>query len=400
MKLPLEGIKVVELGTHVAIPNVARIMADWGATAIKVEGLGGEEWRIIGRSNFSPIEDDENPMFTLQNANKKFIALDLKNPEGKEAMLKLIKECDVFLCNVRLKSIKKMGLDYDSLKAVNDKLIYVHFSGYGYEGPDAAKPGFDVAAYWARSGAAVDGGDVGAFPIKMSTGFGDSTVSSILLSATLAALIARDKCGKGTFITSSLYASAIWYCATGVTTSQYGNVYPKSKDKPGNPLAHTYLCKDGEWMLMSVVSYDKLYAKTMNLLGLGQYAEDPRFTTMLSCREHLAEFMPIIVGRFLELDSKEWDRILTEGDVVHEICRHHVDCHKDPQALVNGYFQEVTFPNGNKAMLPKVPIQFSEYPVDSYIPTGAVGRDTDEILAGVGYTPEQIAALKANKATK
>ena len=115
---PLVGLRVVELGTHVAVPNVTRAMADCGADVIKVEGLKGEEWRILGKNYGIPYTAEENALFTAQNANKKFIALDLKKEDGKEALLKLLENADVFISNVRLKSLVKMGLDYDSLKEV------------------------------------------------------------------------------------------------------------------------------------------------------------------------------------------------------------------------------------------------------------------------------------------
>ena len=153
---PLEGVKVIDLTYFVAGPGAARILADWGADVIKVEGLKGEEWRILGKNYGIPYTAEENALFTAQNANKKFIALDLKKEDGKEALLKLLENADVFISNVRLKSLVKMGLDYDSLKERFPRLIYCHFTGFGYEGPDAARPGFDMAAFWARSGAIVD----------------------------------------------------------------------------------------------------------------------------------------------------------------------------------------------------------------------------------------------------
>lgn len=114
--LPLEGMKVVELGTHFAVPSVTRILADWGADVVKVEGLKGDAWRIVGRNQKCPIVDDENPFFTVPNANKKFLALNLKDPDGKEAMMKLVADADIFVSNMRLPALTKLGFSYDQLK--------------------------------------------------------------------------------------------------------------------------------------------------------------------------------------------------------------------------------------------------------------------------------------------
>ena len=146
--LPLEGLRVVELGTHFAVPSVARMLADWGAEVVKVEGINGEPWRTVGRNQKCTITDEENPFFTVPNANKKFLALNLKSADGKTALMKLISTADIFLSNMRIPALTKLGFDYDTLSAAYPELIYVHFTGYGYQGPDAAKPGFDSVAFW------------------------------------------------------------------------------------------------------------------------------------------------------------------------------------------------------------------------------------------------------------
>lgn len=150
---PLEGLRVVELGTHVAVPSSARLLAEYGADVIKVESLIGDDWRRSGLNVGLCIDDFCNTVFTIQNNGKKLIALDLKTPEGKDILLKLLERADVFVTNVRMKSLQKLGLDYDTLQKAFPRLIYCHFTGYGHRGPDADRPGFDVAAFWSRVGA-------------------------------------------------------------------------------------------------------------------------------------------------------------------------------------------------------------------------------------------------------
>lgn len=141
MNAPLQGIKVLELGTHVAVPSACRLMAEYGAEVIKIETAGGDPWRYSGLNVNLSIEDFSCPVFTIQNNGKRLISLDLKTDGGKEVFLKLLEDTDIFCTNVRLKGLAKMGLDYETLKEKFPQLIYVHFTGYGHRGPDAEARG-------------------------------------------------------------------------------------------------------------------------------------------------------------------------------------------------------------------------------------------------------------------
>jgi crotonobetainyl-CoA:carnitine CoA-transferase CaiB-like acyl-CoA transferase len=134
-KLPLAGVKVLELGTYVAVPSCTRLLSDYGADVIKVEPAGGDDWRFVGSSYHLPIDDGTNPLFAVLNSNKKFISLNLKTPDGKKIMSQLLEDTDVFISNVRLKSLQMMGLDYEQIRDLYPQLIYLHFS---------ERPGYDV----------------------------------------------------------------------------------------------------------------------------------------------------------------------------------------------------------------------------------------------------------------
>ncbi|MHC1719252.1 MAG: CaiB/BaiF CoA transferase family protein [Clostridiaceae bacterium] len=402
MKLPLEGIKVVELGTHVVVPNATRFLADWGAEVIKVEGINGEGWRSFGKATNLPSTDDENPLFTVQNANKKFIAIDLKTPYGMDMFKKLVSQADIFVTNVRGKSIKKLKIDYDNLKKINEKLIYCHFTGYGQEGPDADRPGFDLATFWARTGPLVDWVNPGDYPFRPSSGFGDAVTSAALTSGILAALFARERSGKGTFVTSSLYNAGIWYGTTGIVSAQecYGNDYPKSKLQPLNPFSHMYQCKDGEYLLTANTDYEKDYERMCTLLELEEYIGNEKYSTIEGVRENTEEFVGILNDKYMQKTRDEWVKHLSEADVVCEKCVHMKDVTKDEQAWANGYLKNVTFPSGNTAVLPTVPVQFSEYKTEAYEIPGAVGRDTFEIMKSLGYTEKDFEYFSTVKAIK
>lgn len=398
--MPLEGVKVVELGTHVAVPNATRFLADWGAEVIKVEGISGDAWRIVGRNQLCPILDDENPLFTLQNANKKFVSINLKDPCGKEIFLKLVSQCDIFVTNVRMKSLVKMGLDDKSLLAKFPSLVYGHFTGYGYEGPDAAKPGFDTVAYWARSGPIVDWGSDDGFPFLPPTGAGDATVGSILCSGLLAAYIGAKKTGKGTLVSSSLFGSAIWYNGSYVLSTQFGNKLPKSKDRPNNPLGYPYQCRDGEWLFIGIADYNGSFPVLCHVLGLDDIINDERFSQITNVRNHIDEFMPILRAAFMKKDRDTWVEEISAVNLVCGKVGHINDLRTDPQALANKYIVPVTFPNGETVDMPTVPILFGSYDTCGYDPTGVIGRDTDDVLEHAGYSPENIASARADGAIK
>lgn len=398
---PLEGIRVVELGTHFAIPCVGRIMADWGAESIKVEAPQGDQWRIVGRNQKCPIDDDENPFFTVPNANKKFIAIDLKNQEGKDTLMKLIGTADVFLSNMRMPALKKLGFDYNSVSALYPKIVYAHFTGYGYEGPDSEKPGFDSVAFWARSGAMIDWAPKGSAPFLPPTGAGDAMVGSILCAGVLAALIGQRATGKGTFLSSSLMGSSIWYNNAAVVSTQYGNEFPKDKDRPANPFGWQYECADGEWLMIGVVDYNGSYNKLMKLLGREDLVDDERYNTISAVQQNITEFMSIMRECFKQKNRDEWVDLITELNIVVGKIGHLSELATDPQAIANNFVQDVKFPSGKTVAMPTVPLMFSNYDVgEEYTPSGAIGCDTEEILSSIGYSTEEIAKLKVSGAVK
>ncbi|MCI9179699.1 MAG: CoA transferase [Lachnospiraceae bacterium] len=394
-KLPLEGLKVIELGTHFAVPSVTRMLADWGAEVVKVESIAGDAWRIVGRNQKCPITDEENPFFMVPNANKKFVALNLKEEQGKEALIKLIGTAEIFISNMRMPALTKLGFDYQQLSKRYPELIYVHFTGYGYKGPDAAKPGFDSVAFWARSGAMLDWGTKGNFPFLAPTGAGDAMTGSILCAGVLAALIGKRETGKGTFVSSSLMGSSIWYNNAAVVSTQYGNQFPKDKDHPANPFGWQYECADGEWLMIGVVDYADAYRKIFHLFGRDDMLEDERFNTITAVQQHMDEFMPVLRGYFKTKPRDEWVKLIGELNIVIGKIGHISELAEDEQAVANGFVRPVTFPSGKTVAMPAVPVEFSAYDTASrYEKTGAVGRDTDEVLSQIGYTGAQVGEMR------
>ena len=198
--LPLSGVRVVELATVVAAPTVGRIMATYGAEVIKIETPGGDGLRPFGKGHCLPTEDGNSPLFDLYNSGKKFTSLNLKTEQGQEAFHRLLTTADVFLTNVRYKGLERMGLDYETLKVKYPRLVYAHFSGFGLKGVDADRPGYDMTAFWMRSGALLDWLLPDSFPMRPTFAFGDVATASAFLSGIMMGLYSRNNTGKGTMV--------------------------------------------------------------------------------------------------------------------------------------------------------------------------------------------------------
>jgi len=398
----LKGVKIVELGTHVVVPTATRVLSDYGADVVKIENLSGEEWRFIGKNIGMPVSEEENPVFTHQNSGKKFIALDLKTSEGLDALLRLISEADVFCTNVRLNALEKMGIDYASLKERFPKLIYCHFTGFGYKGPDKDRPGFDMAAFWARSGALADWANIGSYPAKPIGAFGDTASANFIITGIMMALFARERNGKGTLVSSSLFGSSIWLNSIGIISAQepYNVPYPSSRYEPAVPLSHIFECKGGDYIIMTIMDYDAKREMAFKMLDMEEYLTDPRFLNLKTTRQNLEAFIRIVNDKLLAKTRDEWADIFLEKGVVYEKLMHYREVPADVQANANKYIEDITFKSGTTIKMTHYPVLLSEYDSKTVLPTGTVGSDTRSVLCEAGYTEDEICAMAAGKVVK
>ena len=400
--MPLTGIKVVELATVVAAPTAGRMLCAYGAEVIKVETMIGDEMRRAGEFELVVCEDDKNPLFTIQNSGKTLTAINLKTPEGKEAFQKLLAGADVLLTNVRLPSLQRLGLDYETVHEAFPQLIYAHFSGFGTKGKDAAKPGFDSTAFWLRNGPLADWQVPDSFPFTPTYAFGDMATSSVLLSGILMAIIGRERTGEGTFVSTSLQASGIWCNAIGVVShqKQFAGDRPYDAFHPADPFCHFYQCGDGGWIGVFDNEYRRELPKFAELFGMPELLTDPRCATLerLTETDAVVEVVQRLNQIFLTKSSFEWVRILEENNVSCERMRRLSEVSEDEQAIVNGYVQEVEYRDGLKVMMPCPPVKVSEYDMRPYTSAGPLGKDTDTVFSALGYSPEEIAQLREKKA--
>ncbi len=396
---PLEGIKVVELASFVAAPAAGRMLAEMGADVIRVESTAGDPWRFYGVNCGLPVADEENPLFDLYNLGKRDIQLDTKTPEGKEILLRLLGEADVFITNNRLKSLVRAGLDYDSLKDRFPKLIYGLVTGYGQTGPDVDAPGYDGVAFFSRSGMLADMAEPGGYPASAPGCVGDGATGAALFGGICAALLNREHTGMGDFVETSLFGNAVWLCGTMSAFEQYGYHYPKKRSEMG-ALYTFYKCKDGEWLHLAVTQHDRYWKPLAEALNVPELAEDERFKNAALISRNRAQLIPLLEQAFSQFDYDEIAARLRERDIVFDRMRHYRELAADPQAVANGFVKEHIYENGHSFMMAMLPVHMRNMDETGTGRGPQMGEHTDEILKQYGYSEEAILRLKEAKAVK
>lgn len=396
---PLEGIKVVELASFVAAPAAGRMLAEMGADVIRVESTAGDPWRFYGVNCGLPVADEENPLFDLYNLGKRDIQLDTKTLEGKEILLRLLGEADVFITNNRLKSLVRAGLDYDSLKDRFPKLIYGLVTGYGQTGPDVDAPGYDGVAFFSRSGMLADMAEPGGYPASAPGCVGDGATGAALFGGICAALLNRERTGMGDFVETSLFGNAVWLCGTMSAFEQYGYHYPKKRSEMG-ALYTFYKCKDGEWLHLAVTQHDRYWKPLAEALNVPELAEDERFKNAALISRNRAQLIPLLEQAFSQFDYDEIAARLRERDIVFDRMRHYRELAADPQAVANGFVKEHIYENGHSFMMAMLPIHMRNMDETGTGRGPQMGEHTDEILKQYGYSEEEILRLKEAKAVK
>lgn len=401
MKGMLSGIRVIELGTHIAVPKAARVLADWGAEVIKVEPPKGEAWRTVGGEWGMPCSEGNNPCFQAENANKKSLVLNLKDEKGKEAMFKLLETADVFVTNTRSKALERLGLSYETLKERFPSLIYAHFSAYGEDGPDKDAPGFDSAAYWGRSGMLLEWSEAGRAPFRPFPGFGDSTCSGYLAAGILSAVVQKLRTGKGELVQMSLYGTALWFNSIGVIMGQpkYGREYPIKDGEQANAFVPYYQTKDGDWIVTGSSTWNKHAPAVFRMVGMEQYAEDPDYVELEKSCSHLPEVIEVLRKGYAQTSTETVLRVLSEIGLVHARLRNPREITSDQQAWANGYLHELKMESGETVILPNTPVKFSSMKELPYEPGPVLGRDSRKILESIGYNAQEIEEMSRSGCT-
>lgn len=391
---PLQGVKVVDLTYFIAGPGAGRMLADWGADVIKIEPSFGDPGRTTGGPMTAPITTGANPLYTTYNANKRCLSVNLKSKKGMDIMHKLLSEANVLLTSYRTAALERLGLDYESLAERHPHLIWAQVIGFGTRGPARNKPGFDTVAFWARSGAMFDIPEMGSGPINPPIGFGDCSTSSSLAAGICAALYQQAKKGIGQKVLVSLYGQAIWNMSALMASSQYQDVYPKTRKNAVSPVIDSFMCKDRKWVFLSILEHDRYYNKLVGeVFGRDDLVDDPRYAPSAAGKANAEELIHILDGEFIKYTQDEIVEMLTKADIAHERIQQTTDVLVDPQALENYYLVEWENRDGTTTKLSSPPVQFGQPSPSIKKDAPLTGQDSVEILKELGYADDNIQAL-------
>ena len=390
----LKGIKIVDFTTYAAAPCSVRMLADWGADVIKVEGFSGDPMRAFGaKLGDTPYTEEENPVWEYENGNKRGISVDLKTEKGMEIMHKLLSEADAFVSNVRAASLDKLGLSYEKLHEKYPKLVVGVISGYGLYGKDAPRPGYGVVAFWAKGGALIDMSPDGKAPVTAPYATGDHTCGLALASGILGGILKAKNTGIGEKIVVSLYGTSIWANSLMIIGTQYGVQYPQSRYNPGNPLINSYKCKDGKWITLTILAYERYWDTFCDIFGLDDIKNEPAYRklqTVVADKEILEHCVRRIEEQFILQDREYWAEKLVEADIPFERTLQWKDIPTDQQAIDNNYVKEFKMKSGNTFMLPMTPVQFEGNEGLDSKPAPLLGEHTEEVISELGYSEAEI----------
>ena len=398
---PLEGIRIVECAGYLSAPSAGYILGDLGAEVIKIEDrVKGDPVRgmssLFGGSMILP--DGTNIQFETANRSKKSLTLDLKKKKGKELLYRLVAVSDVFSTNYSLSAINNLGIDYQTLKKHNTKLIYGLATGYGSLGPDNKKRAYDTIAQ-ARSGIMGTVGEPDSPPLQIAGAIFDQMTGTLLVSGILAALAARDRQGIGQQVEVSLLGSGIHLQAYNVNLALLrGRPMPKpSRWTFKNPLANHYQCADGKWLLLAEPQSDRFWHDFCLALGIENLEKDAKFATAADRRANYLELTTTLEGVFKTKTRDEWLKILQTkgGGMAFSPVLDLTEIASDPQVITNEYITEVDHPSLGKVKVIGVPIKFSQTPAQIQNCAPNFGQHTEEVLIDIlGYSWPEIEKLK------
>lgn len=391
MKKQLEGVKVIDCSIYASATLTTRILADWGAEVIHIEAPNGDPGR---RGHLEA--DYEAYDFEFYNINKKGIVLNMKEPRGMEVLDKLLESADVFVTNFRSKALYKLGIDFEAIHKRHPHIVWAQITGYGDEGPEADAPGFDVVAWWARTGQTTDFVQPGESVLNAPIGYGDSLTGAMLAGGISAALYNRTKTGVGERVSTSLYGTAAYAMYYTIASAYDGAVYPVSRKEPAAiPLKNSYKCADGEWIYVSILDHERDYPKLCRMLGREDLIGDERFNTLSPAQKNCHALTDILDDEFIKKGHDEWLKLLAEYGLPCSPLPHAADIYKDPQSQANHMVEEYKTRLGRTFMFPSTPIRFGDnLPAERYPAPRFGGEDTMEVLKAVGYREEDVAELE------
>jgi formyl-CoA transferase len=381
LMVPLEEIKILDLSSFVPGPYCSMLLGYLGAEVIKVE--------IPGKGDYLR----EMAGFEGVNHNKKSMTLNLKSAQGREIFYKLTRAADVILEGFRPGVTKRLGIDYDHIQGINPDIIYCSISGYGQDGPYRERPGHDTN-YSGVSGLLSISGDLDGPPAALG-GVPIADLSSSMFAALsiLAALIARDRIGKGQYIDVSMTDGVVSWMAYRIA-EYFAKDKPTKQNLVGKGAYGVFETKDGKYMTIGAIE-DSFWRNLCRALGKKELVNDPRFSHIFARTRNQGElFSTILEPTFKTKTYEEWLKILLDEDVPCGPVNTVEEMFNDPQLVSRGLFEEVSDPKLRSPKCIRFPIKFSQTPAKAFTPPPQLGQHTEEVLTSLGYSQEEMGELR------
>ncbi|MDX1382471.1 MAG: CoA transferase, partial [Thermoanaerobaculia bacterium] len=389
------GLRVIDAASFIAAPTAAMILGDLGADVIKIEPPGeGDPYRAIIESPGLP-QSGIDDMWIMDSRCKRSLSLNLKAEAGREILLRLVADCDVYITNQPFPVRRRLALEYEDLAPLNPRLIYASLTAFGEKGPERDTGGFDGVAYWGRSGLEDLVRARDARPAPSLPGQGDHPTGISLYAAILTALYRRERTGEGGHVHTSLLANGFWSngClgSSALAGADFEEWRSRPPDHPGSFTRALYETSDGRFLQLIMARSEEEHAAAFRVAGLGDMLEEPRFATQESQFENVGPIIEAMTRAIASRPAAEWLAAFREAGVPCDVVRRTEEMAEDEQAKVN----EVLMPADVEALgTPWVinhPVRVDGAPERGPVPPPRVGEHTDEILAELGFEPEAIA---------
>jgi crotonobetainyl-CoA:carnitine CoA-transferase CaiB-like acyl-CoA transferase len=397
----LSGFRVLDVSTHGVVPIAGSILASWGADVVKIEDpehgdimRGGTVWGV------PPPEGGSCHLYHIFNHSKRSAAINLKHERGREVLLKLAETSDVFLTSFLSGVRARLGIDVDDVRARRPDIVYARNTGRGTKGPHAELGGFDATSFWSRAGLAeATSAPEQLLPTAMpAPAFGDSQTGFALAAGVVAALLRRERTGVGTVVDTSLLNAGMWAMQTAIVTSTMLGAEELRRPPRGSgaPLVNSYRTKDGRHVHLCM-DQQHYWPSFCDAVGRPEWKDDPRLATHEAREEHSDECVQLIEDLFVQRTLSEWKDVLTGQRGPFDPVQKTGELAADPQVVANGYLADIEDEVGRTLSLVTPPVQFDGVPYGMRRAPDH-GAHTDEVLAEVGYSIDEIIQLKIDGA--
>ena len=405
MYLPMRGVRVLEVAQFTYTPAAGGVLADWGADVIKVEhAVMGDAQRglTVGPAGWS--EGRFHPIMEHPNRGKRSIGLALEHPDGRDVLFELARTCDVFVTNFLPDARRRLQIDIDDLRRVNDRIIYVRGSAFGAKGHEAEKGGFDSSAFWARTG-----GAHGVTPVDFdgmlgmpAPAYGDSIGGMTIAGAIASALFARERTGEPAIVDVSLLSVGAWASGLAVdlslaTGDEWAPASTGSVGMPSNPTIGPFRTSDGRFIYLAILQPGRYWADLCRHLDRTDLLDDPRCSTAELLMANAPQLAVEVAHTILDKPFAYWNERLQTLDGQWAPVQNSLELGNDRQLRENGYIAAITDADGRQRELVANPVQFNEEPA-TLTRAPQFAEHTDDILRELGRSEDEIIDLKISGA--